>query len=836
MVSMPGVVSRYRFKMVHQRFKCREENCLHSFSRKWNLIRHEQRYHNIHFSESCLLCNKQFFDNKKLQEHLILDHRPSDKFYLKSSAFEETVVKYRLTFDDNELNFNDAQIKILGEIKETIRFEAARKTVIKVNLVFICQMSMQDLTGDKIQTTLIPFRSSTFVTNGLRSTGLTKKIGDAFRQQENFMEEFCDTGSSWMFDRAVAFDVEISGIKPLAMGSGKTKKKKTRNTMKHQKYLYDPQNRDEKCFLRCLHFLVKEKAKYPQWEKKLDLSGISFPITVGHIKKFVKQNDELDITINILFRTLSKLVFPYECGIGNGKKVVNLLLVQKKPKVNTKIKIGRHFLGITDVNKYLSQKYINPRTRKCSYHETFYCLNCFNTFGSYTSLSQHELICLKQKPVLEVVPNEDEKIKFKNYKNQHMQDLVGFLDFECLLKPGENVKCTDCKRVRCKCDKSFSELVNHQDPFAYSFVVMNSKNDIIHEKTYIGEDAATNFVDHLMSCWVNWIKNLLRTSKPMKFTEDNKLAFDRAQHCYLCKKSFKNYSTKQRDHNHFSGQFLGAACLYCNLQRRRPHKLPIFLHNGSKYDFHFIIRALNQKNVGRIKILPYNGEHFRTIEFKGFQFLDSIAFLQASLDQLSDDLSKTNHDYRILKQTYLTQSEGKFDPEKFEALIKKSYYPYEYCTDMQTMIDTKKLPNRSKFYSKLKEKTIDRTEHEMAKKVWKLFDCQNLIDYTKIYCKLDTILLAEIFQKFRNDMQRFSSLDPSHYISLPAFAFDSMLKITNCILGLMTDIDMIHLVESSIRGGVSFISNRFLKSEQDSTSEIVYIDANVSVFIIIILI
>lgn len=817
--------------MAEKKFKCKEPNCAHSFTRKWNLIRHEQQYHNETFAESCLLCQKVFTENRKLQEHLILDHGPSEKFYLKDSAFEESVVKYQLTFDENEMNFNNAQNKIISELKETIKFEAAKKTVIKVSLIFICQMSMQDLTGEKIQSTLIPFRSSTFITNGLRQTGLNNKIKKAFRQQENSMEEFCDSGSDWIFDRAIAYDIEISGIRPLVVGSGKRTSPSSKNTtMKHRKYLYDPENKDEKCFLHCLHFSLQEKSKFEKWSSKLNLKKITFPISIGDIKKFVKQNKELNITVNVLYRCLAKNIYPYECGIGNGARVINLLMLEKKPKISQKILIRNHFLAITDVNKFLAQKYINVHTSKCSYREHQYCLNCFNSFTNKKLLEEHSRICHSRTAVLEQVAMENEFMKFKNYKNQHMQDYVAFLDFECLLKPEKiSDKCLNCKSIRCKCDKSFTEIINHQEPFAYSFVILNSKNKIIHERTHIGENAASDFIDHLLICWRSWIKGLLKEKKEMKLNTEELTDFVNAKKCYLCNRIFNESQLKNRDHNHFTGEYLGAACTYCNLQRRRPTKIPIFLHNGSKYDFHFIIKALNKKKVGEISILPYNGEHFRTIEFKGFKFLDSLAFLQTSLDQLSEDLSKTNHKYQILKQTYLCKTFGKFDQMKFLALMKKSYYPYEYCTSLDIMEKTTKLPKLKDFYSSLREKSISKEEHQIAKKIWKMFECENLLDYTKLYCKLDTILLAEIFQKFRTDMHDFSSLDPSHYISLPAFAFDSMMKITNCKLELLADIDMVHFIESSIRGGVSFVNNRFLDSEKNSSDEIIYIDANVSI-------
>lgn len=141
------------------------------------------------------------------------------------------------------------------------------------------------------------------------------------------------------------------------------------------------------------------------------------------------------------------------------------------------------------------------------------------------------------------------------------------------------------------------------------------------------------------------------------------------------------------------------------------------------------------------------------------------------------------------------------------------------------MRKTTKIPKRRHFYSSLSEETISKSDYAFAKTVWKKFKCKNLVDYTELYCQIDTILLAEIFQKFRLDMMKFSQLDPARYISLPAFSFDSMLKTTKCRLDLPTDINMVQFIESGIRGGVSFINTRYLKCDT-SDEKIHYIDAN----------
>lgn len=100
-----------------------------------------------------------------------------------------------------------------------------------------------------------------------------------------------------------------------------------------------------------------------------------------------------------------------------------------------------------------------------------------------------------------------------------------------------------------------------------------------------------------------------------------------------------------------------------------------------RYDYHFIIKAIEKigdKLSKEIKILPYNGENFRTISFSNFTFLDSLAFLQASLAQLASDLQKTGHKYNILKNSKLVKTKKIFDHTKMEMCLEKGFFPYEY--------------------------------------------------------------------------------------------------------------------------------------------------------------
>ena len=111
-------------------------------------------------------------------------------------------------------------------------------------------------------------------------------------------------------------------------------------------------------------------------------------------------------------------------------------------------------------------------------------------------------------------------------------------------------------------------------------------------------------------------------------------------------------------------------------------------------------------------------------------------------------------------------------------------------------------------------------------------------DYHDLYLKTDVLLLADIFEKFRNTCLDNYGLDPCHYYSSPGLSWDAMLKMTKIELELVSDIDMHLFVEKGIRDGISFIAKSKIHSKAnrkymecyDSSKEskyITYLDANI---------
>ena len=92
----------------------------------------------------------------------------------------------------------------------------------------------------------------------------------------------------------------------------------------------------------------------------------------------------------------------------------------------------------------------------------------------------------------------------------------------------------------------------------------------------------------------------------------------------------------------------------------------------------------------------------------------------------------------------------------------------------------------------------------------------------------DTLLLADVFENFRDMCIKEYELDPAHFLSLPGLAWQASLKKANIELELLTDYDMLLMVEEGIRGGICHSIHRYMKNynNNEDSSYIQYLDAN----------
>ena len=168
-------------------------------------------------------------------------------------------------------------------------------------------------------------------------------------------------------------------------------------------------------------------------------------------------------------------------------------------------------------------------------------------------------------------------------------------------------------------------------------------------------------------------------------------------------------------------------------------------------------------------------------------------------------------------------------------LLRKGAYPYEYMDGWDKFTKTS-IPNKESFYSNLTMENITETDYILSNNVFKTFKLNNLGDYHDLYVQCDTLLLADVFENFRKACIKTYELDPAHFISLPGLAWQACLKKkTGVELELLTDYDMLLMIEEGIRGGICHAVHRYAKAnneymkdydESKESSYIQYLDAN----------
>ena len=270
----------------------------------------------------------------------------------------------------------------------------------------------------------------------------------------------------------------------------------------------------------------------------------------------------------------------------------------------------------------------------------------------------------------------------------------------------------------------------------------------------------------------------------------------------------------------------------------------MFFYNLSGYDSHLFIKKLGTPDKKEnIKCIPNNEEKYITftktiitgqytnkkeeVKNKSFDivFKDSLKFMSSSLGALVNNLPKDAFK-NLLKY---------FTPKQAEILKQKGFYPYEYMNTEEKFNDTK-LPPREAFYSKLSGRGIKEKDYNHAWNVWNTFKMKTFKEYHKLYNITDVLLLADVFENFRDLCLKIYGLDPIYYFTAPGLAWDACLKITDIQLELLSDLNMLLLFEKGIRRGILIISNRYGKANNKymrkgfnkniPSKYLMYLDAN----------
>ena len=134
----------------------------------------------------------------------------------------------------------------------------------------------------------------------------------------------------------------------------------------------------------------------------------------------------------------------------------------------------------------------------------------------------------------------------------------------------------------------------------------------------------------------------------------------------------------------------------------------------------------------KISVIPNELEKYMAI----LVFIDSMQLMNSSLDSLVKNLS--DNDFKYLSE--------EFSGEFLELVKQKGVYPYE-CMDNFKIFFENKLPDKSKFFSSLKDECISEKYYKRANNIWNAFKTNSMSHYHDLYLKSDVLLLADVFEK-----------------------------------------------------------------------------------------
>ena len=240
-------------------------------------------------------------------------------------------------------------------------------------------------------------------------------------------------------------------------------------------------------------------------------------------------------------------------------------------------------------------------------------------------------------------------IKYNHGEKSMKLPFVIYADLECLLE-----KMSTCINNP---NESPTTKRNKHVPSGYSVFTHCSFDESKNKLNYYRKDDCMNKFCKDLREYVTKIINYEK-KKMIPLTTKEKIYHNKQKICYVCKKEYNNNDKKNykvTHHCHYTGKYRDAAHNICHLRYKVPKEIPIVFHNGSTYDYHFIIKELVKEFEGNFECLGENTEKYITflvpikkkienkedleITYK-IKFIDSYRFMSSLLSKLVDNLSE----------------------------------------------------------------------------------------------------------------------------------------------------------------------------------------------------
>ena len=353
----------------------------------------------------------------------------------------------------------------------------------------------------------------------INSDQISESIDNAIEIILELIARWLSEGSGWVFELVLSHNINIVSYFPLRGTSYIKLPEELDNSMKG---LINIKNEDNRCFLWCHNRYLNPLKVHPERitradresVKKLDYTGVTFPVTVEDMKKIEKQNQ-----ININVFGYHREAYPIRISEANFPDHIELLWIEEGEK--------SHYVLIKNFNRFMStfNKYDG---------RIYFCLRCLNCCSSAIVLEKHKQDCLLINGTQVIkMPEAGSKIYFQNHKKMLPAPFVIYADFEAITEKIDSCQPSD--------GQSYTTTYQSHKAcsYGYKLVCRYDKRYSKPVEIYRGEDCIQKFIMKMLS-EVKDCQRIVREQfqKPLVMTEKNERDFQNSTKCHICARKF----------------------------------------------------------------------------------------------------------------------------------------------------------------------------------------------------------------------------------------------------------------------------------------------------------
>lgn len=592
--------------------------------------------------------------------------------------------------------------------------------------------------------------------------------GQVFRALTDALSDYSDLGSGFVFLGCISLDIYVSkqlyGSRVYNRGST-TRELQTNTGVEEagnwlplpkwltNKYaIINPQPPsykvdDNRCFEWCVL-----RAKHP-WKGTIKTGESPRDCTdlMEFVGKEVKLPDGIDYPIPLSDSILRKIEevndFSFSIfALGKAEGEIRpIYLSELKEDGKQHIHLGvlsdgdiHHFVYIKNLSGIINDN----KWKTCQ----FYCERCLSTHKSKEALNNHMAFCGKHEPCQMRLPEVGSKEQFVTFDSWHQLQKIPFViyaDFECILTPndkGGDNHIPSCFCYHIKCSYPHLEIIPGYEG-----------KPLGEPRIYTGKDCMNKFFESLFFD-TDILYNINKyTENKYSPSKGDREKFQAETDCHICRKPLGK--KRHFDHDHFTGLYRGASHPNCNLKytTKKMEYIPCVIHNLKGYDGYNLLAYLHEKidDISKLEVIAKNLEKFTCMTINHVRFIDSIQFINGSLEAQVNNLRSSlpeEERSRFFPEVYKLSLLANGD--LFNECMMKGVYPYEWMDSFEKM-DVKKYPKKEVFFSRLSNDGVSDEDYARGLRMWKGFGCKTMKDYTELYCKLDVLLLESLFEAFR---------------------------------------------------------------------------------------